>query len=107
MTMRSKAYPVRLAPIFMPVMIPLPSMLSGPTSELGPYSIEGSTMRGSIMVRNGIEPCIPPVAMITARRARMVIVSARSSMLPFCQKLSSRNPLFKNAGSRRKKMEIR
>ena len=52
-------------------MMPLPSMLSGPISALGPYSIEGSTMRGSIMVRIAMLPCMPPVATMTALRARM------------------------------------
>ena len=74
--------PARFAPIFMPAMMPLPSMVSGPISALGPYSIDGSTMRGSIMVRSGTLPCMPPVATITALRARMWIVLARSSILP-------------------------
>ena len=63
--------PARFAPIFMPAMIPLPSMLSGPIRELGPYSIDGSTILGSIMVRSGTLPCMPPVATMTALRARM------------------------------------
>ena len=77
----------------MPAEIPLPSMLSGPISALGPYSNDGSHKRGSIIIRIATLPCMPPVAMITALRARMVTVAARSSMLPFCQKLSSRAPV--------------
>jgi hypothetical protein len=63
--------PARFAPIFMPAIIPLPSMLRGPIRELGPYSIDGSTILGSVMVRNGTLPCMPPVATMTAFFARM------------------------------------
>jgi len=58
-----------------------------------PYSIDGSTILGSVMVRSGTLPCMPPVPMMMAFLARMCIVSARSSMLPFCQKLSRRAPV--------------
>ena len=57
--------PARQAPTFMPAMIPLPSMLSGPISALGPYSTDGSLRRGSIIMRIATLPCMPPVAMMT------------------------------------------
>ena len=46
----------------MPAMMPLPSMFIGPIKALGPYSIDGSHMRGSIIMRIGMLPCMPPVA---------------------------------------------
>ena len=76
----------------MPAMMPLPSLLRVPTRE-SPYWMDGSVQRGSIIVRSCLLPIMPPVPMTMALRARMVMVSARSSMLPSLQKLSRRSPV--------------